>query len=64
MPISHVMRTVVQNEFFDMKQEPNKSQEIDYVYRSGRRTKQKQDIKPSKLKIGALGLDAIVKPNK
>lgn len=47
-----------------MKQEPNKSQEIDYVCRPGRRTKQKQDIKPSKLKIGALGLDAIVKPNK
>ena len=47
-----------------MKQEPNKSQEIDYVYRSGLRTKQKQDIKPSKLKIGALGLDAIVKSNK
>lgn len=58
------MRTVAQNKFFDMKQEPNKSQEIDYVYRSGQRTKQKQDIKPSKLKIGALGLDAIVKPNK
>lgn len=47
-----------------MKQEPNKSQEIDYVHRSERRTKQKQDIKPSKLKLGALGLDAIVKPNK
>lgn len=47
-----------------MKQEPNKPQEIDYIYRSGQRTKQKQDIKPSKLKIGALGLDAIVKPNK
>lgn len=47
-----------------MKRESNKSQEIDYVCRSGRRTKQKQDIKPSKLKIGALGLDAIVKPNK
>lgn len=47
-----------------MKQKPNKPQEIDYVHRSGRRTKQKQDIKPSKLKIGALGLDAIVKPNK
>ena len=47
-----------------MKQEPNKPQEIDYVYRLGQQTKQKQDIKPSKLKIGALGLDAIVKPNK
>lgn len=47
-----------------MKQKPNKPQEIDYVYRSEQRTKQKQDIKPSKLKIGALGLDAIVKPNK
>lgn len=47
-----------------MKRESNKPQEIDYVYCSGQRTKQKQDIKTSKLKIGALGLDAIVKPNK
>lgn len=47
-----------------MKQEPNKPQEIDYVYRSGRRTKQKQDINLVSLKFGALGLDAIVKPNK
>lgn len=47
-----------------MKRESDKPQEIDYVYRSGQRTKQKQDIKPSKLKIGALGLDAIVKSNK
>lgn len=46
-----------------MKQEPNNHKKFDYVYRSGQRTKQKQDIKPSKLKIGALGLDAIVKPN-
>ena len=35
-----------------MKQEPNKPQEIDYVYRSGRRTKQKQDIKQEKKQAG------------
>lgn len=55
--------TVVQNDF-DMRNDDAKTTTEPAVYKSGCRGREKVNPTPSKLKVGALGVDAIVKPNK
>lgn len=67
MLVSQNCVTVVQNDF-DMKDDINKTSAADTTglgdYRPGYREGDKAAVKPSKLRFGAKGLSAIVKPIK
>lgn len=49
---------------FDMRNADAKTTTEPAVYKPGCRGREKVNPTPSKLKVGALGVDAIVKPNK
>lgn len=63
MVIYRTFITVAQNDF-DMRNTDTKATTEPAVYKPGCRREVKVADRPTKLKVGKLGLDAIVKPNK
>lgn len=63
MPICPKCSTVVANDY-DMRKDIIKPTSDAGDYKPGHRKEVKVKDAPSKLKVGAKGLDAIVKPNK